>query len=145
MSPALSSSPQLLQSRFITSEFCAFTYMFLSVTNSPHRDSSFSLPLVANLTATVTVGVEVSFMYCFYFKWNGFLHGLCVSIPCVKQNRLSGVFFLLLGCFGIFVFMLSSWFLYSVACLISILSMTMKWSHAWLKLLSRKVKLLSFT
>ena len=25
-------------------------------------------------------------LYCICFKWNGFLHGLCVFILCVKQN-----------------------------------------------------------
>ena len=71
--------------------------------------------------------LHIILMHCFYFKWNGFLHGLCVSVPCVKQKFLF-VVFLLLDCFTTFMFPLSSWFICSVASLISILSMTMKWS-----------------
>ncbi|KAG4933517.1 hypothetical protein JHK87_047519 [Glycine soja] len=58
VSPTLSSLSQLLHSRFITFKCRTSAYVFLSVTNSPRRDSSFSLPLAANLAATVTVGVE---------------------------------------------------------------------------------------
>ena len=86
-------------------------HVFLSIINSPRRDSSFSLPLASNLTTIIVVGVEVSFSYTSYLCIVSILNGMVFFMDFVCLFRVSNKNFYLLF-FCCWTVLLLSCFLY---------------------------------